>query len=203
MVDSLKFLMYSSSQVKVRSNPDMTKWSPAHYILEVLSGSCLQLQPTSSIAYDMIMCLSENGVPDEVFVELLRKTIHAEARTLEQSSEPKRADILWDFIYSSQHVTRNRLQQDVSAETRQAQEKIAAGNFEIDPISRAPVSAQEQVLGWLQSGFSSTDSFVMDRLVSLQKDLMDETVKVGSVLFSCFKQYVCANFLYRITALSH
>ncbi|CAE6358411.1 unnamed protein product, partial [Rhizoctonia solani] len=43
----------TSSQVKIQLNPNKEKWSPVHYVLDVLSGS---LTPeSSSITYEMIM----------------------------------------------------------------------------------------------------------------------------------------------------
>lgn len=179
-----------TSQVKVKLNKDKTKWSPAHYILDVLKGSFVQT--ATSITYEMIMSLSENGVPAELLVTLLRDSIRKDAQSLEPSSKPHGSHILWDSVYSSHNVLQSRLRQVISPEAQRAQgfvefdddedmepEVLASAKweFEPDPISGTPASAQEQVLGWLQAGFLPTDPFVMEKLVYLQNNLMETAVR--------------------------
>ncbi|KDN44647.1 hypothetical protein RSAG8_05412, partial [Rhizoctonia solani AG-8 WAC10335] len=176
-----------SSQVKIQLNPEKEKWSPTHYILDVLSGSLVP--ESSSITYEMIMGLWENKVPDKVLVELLKDTIERDARSMEPSSKPHGSQVLYDSVYTTHRVLQSRLRQIISLDAQRAQALIALEEEEDDegpasakweagpdPFSGQPASSQEQVLGWLQAGFAPTDSFVMEKLVYLQKKLMTEVV---------------------------
>ncbi|KAG8712265.1 hypothetical protein FRC11_000575, partial [Ceratobasidium sp. 423] len=176
-----------SSQVKIQLNPQKEKWSPIHFILDVLSGSLVP--EASSITYEMIMSLSENKVPDEVLVKLLRDTIEREARSMEPSSKPHGAQVLYDSIYATHRVLQGRLRRVISPDAHRAQALVELENDDDDegsglakweagpdPFSGQPASSQEQVLGWLQSGFAPTDRFVMEKLVYLQKKLMTAAV---------------------------
>ncbi|CAE6522319.1 unnamed protein product [Rhizoctonia solani] len=175
-----------SSQVKIQLNPDKKKWSPVHYILDVLSGSLVP--ESSSITYEMIMSLSENGVPDQVLVNLLRETIERDALSMEPSSKPHGSQVLYDSVYMTHRVLQSRLRQIISPDAHRAQallefektdDNASLAKWETgpDPFSGQPASSQEQVLGWLQAGFASTDRFVMEKLVYLQKKLMTAAVK--------------------------
>ncbi|CAE6395732.1 unnamed protein product [Rhizoctonia solani] len=179
------------SQVKIQLNPEKEKWSPVHYILDVLSGSFVP--ESSSITYEMIMSLSENKVPDQVLVKLLQDTIERDARSMEPSSKPHGSKVLYDSVYATHRVLQSRLRQIISLDAHRAQallefededdhEALASAKWEKgpDPFSGQPASSQEQVLGWLQAGFAPTDRFVMEKLVYLQKKLMTEAVNVGN-----------------------
>ncbi|KEP48177.1 RNA-dependent RNA polymerase [Rhizoctonia solani 123E] len=176
-----------SSQVKIQLNPEKEKWSPIHYILDVLSGSFIQ--ESSSITYEMIMSLSENKVPDRALAKLLRDTIERDAQSMEPSSKPHGSKVLYDSVYATHRVLQSRLRQIISLDAHRAQalielededeyEGLTSAKWEAgpDPFSGQPASSQEQVLGWLQAGFSPTDRFVMEKLVYLQKKLMTEAV---------------------------
>ncbi|CUA78390.1 Genome polyprotein [Rhizoctonia solani] len=176
-----------SSQVKVQLNSDKTKWSPVHYILDVLSGSLVP--ESSSITYEMIMSLSENNVPDSVLVKLLRDTIERDARSMEPSRKPHGSEVLYDSVYATHRVLQSRLRRVISPDAHRAQAlldfenedgdeepELAKWEAGPDPFSGQPASSQEQVLGWLQAGFAPTDRFVMEKLVYLQKKLMTEAV---------------------------
>ncbi|KAH7333690.1 RNA dependent RNA polymerase-domain-containing protein [Rhizoctonia solani] len=176
---------FRSSQVKIQLNPDKEKWSPVHYILDVLSGSLVP--ESSSITYEMIMSLSENGVSDRVLVNLLGDTIERDALSMEPSSKPHGSQVLYDSVYTTHRVLQSRLRQIISPDAHRAQALLEFENKEdnaslakwetgSDPFSGQPASSQEQVLGWLQAGFAPTDRFVMEKLVYLQKKLMTAAV---------------------------
>ncbi|KAG8719688.1 hypothetical protein FRC09_010774 [Ceratobasidium sp. 395] len=182
-----------SSQNKVKLQAKDT-WSPFHYVLDVCSGPFSQ-QP-SSITYEMILCLSARGVSDHVLIELLRKSIQGIASDHESSSRAHGSQVLWDSIYNIHRVLQNRLRQAISPEQQRAYgfvsytedgevnpEETVSAKWDVgpDPNSGTPATAQEQVLGWLQSGFSPTDPWVMEKLVYLQEKLMTAAVQVTAV----------------------
>lgn len=163
--------------------------------MDVLSGPFSQ-EP-SSITYEMIMCLSANGVPDESLGALFRESIQKDARSIEPSNKPNSSKILWDSIYNSCRVLQTRLRQVISPELQRAQgflhygdddeldpDAIASPKWDVgpDPASGTPASSQEQVLGWLQAGFAPTEPFVMEKLVYLQKKILEAALKVSLVL---------------------
>lgn len=180
--------------MKIKLNrAKMAEWSPVHYIFDILSGTTGQ-PISSSITHEMIVSLSENGVPDEVLVSMLRSSIQEVAEKLEPVPKPHGSQILWDSIYASHRVLQNKLRQVMSPEIQRAQgffdfesdediepEAIAPAKWEneADPYSGMPASSQEQVLGWLQAGFAPTDPFVMEKLCYLQKKLLSTAVEVG------------------------
>jgi hypothetical protein len=184
----------SSSQVKIQLNPNKEKWSPVHYVLDVLSGPLVP--ESASITYEMIMSLSENKVPDQVLVQLLRDTIEKDVRSMEPSSGPHGSQVLYDSVYTTHRVLQSRLRQVVSPDAHRAQALFdlendededglsAKWNSRPDPFSGQPSSSQEQILGWLQSGFAPTDRFVMEKLVYLQKKLMTAAVNVSCSSYS-------------------
>ncbi|KAG8764504.1 hypothetical protein FRC12_008067 [Ceratobasidium sp. 428] len=176
----------SQSKVKLQAKD---AWSPFHYALDVCSGPFLQ-QP-SSITYEMILCLSAGGVPDQLLIDLLRKSIETIASEHEPSSHAHGSQILWDSIYNAHRVLQNRLRQAVSPEEQRSNgfvsynedgeiipEEAATARWDVWPDlnSGAPASAQEQVLGWLQSGFSPTDPWVMEKLIYLQSKLITAAI---------------------------
>ncbi|KAG8796073.1 hypothetical protein FRC12_005343 [Ceratobasidium sp. 428] len=182
-------------QIWIRSSQNKVKlqakdvWSPFHYTLDVCSGPFLQ-QP-SSITYEMILCLSAGGVPDQLLIDLLRKGIENIASEHEPSSHAHGSQILWDSIYNAHRVLQNRLRQVTSPEEQRSNgfvsydedgeivpEEAAAARWDVWPDlnSGIPASAQEQVLGWLQSGFSPTDPWVMEKLVYLQSKLITAAI---------------------------
>ncbi|KAJ1300623.1 hypothetical protein OPQ81_002276 [Rhizoctonia solani] len=175
-----------SSQVKIKLDPEKNNWSPVHYILDVLSGSLVP--ESSSITYEMIMSLSENKVPEQVLIKLLRDTIEQEALSMEPTSKTHGSEVLYDSIYTTHRILQNRLRRVISPESHRTHdlieleseddEGVGSAKWEMwpDPFSGQPASSQEQVLGWLQSGFAPTDSFVMEKLVYLQKKLMTAAV---------------------------
>ncbi|KAG9125003.1 hypothetical protein FRC07_009387 [Ceratobasidium sp. 392] len=176
----------SQNKVKLQSKDS---WSSFHYVLDVCSGPFFQ--PSSSITYEMILCLSAQEVPDHVLVELLRKSIEGIARDHEPLHHPHGSKILWDSIYNIHRVLQNKLRQVVSPEQQRAQgfasfrdeeispeeEVSAKWDAEPDPNSGMPATTQEQVLGWLQAGFSPTDFWVVQGLVCLQKKVLDAAIK--------------------------
>ncbi|KAG8690769.1 hypothetical protein FRC08_010422 [Ceratobasidium sp. 394] len=142
----------------------------------------------------MILCLSARGVPDRLLVELLRKSIENIATDHEPPRHAHGSHVLWDSIYTTHRVLQNRLRQVISPEQQRAQgflsygddgevdpEEVISAKWEVgpDPNSGTPATAQEQILGWLQAGFSPTDPWVMEKLVYLQEKLMNAAVKVG------------------------
>ncbi|KAG8743840.1 hypothetical protein FRC10_011307 [Ceratobasidium sp. 414] len=178
-----------SSQNKVKLQRKDT-WSRFHYVLDVCSGPFFQ-QP-SSITYEMILCLSARGVPDHILIELIRKSIENIANDHEPPQHAHGSHVLWDSIYNTHRVLQNRLRQVISPEQQRAQGFFSYGeDGEIspeeaisakwdgvpDPNSGTPATAQEQILGWLQAGFSPTDPWVIEKLVYLQEKLMKAAVK--------------------------
>ncbi|KAG8721371.1 hypothetical protein FRC09_007990 [Ceratobasidium sp. 395] len=182
-------------QIWIRSSQDKVKlqakdsWSPFHYVLDVCSGPFFQ-QP-SSITYEMILCLSARGVPDYTLIELLRKSIQDIANDHEPHSHAHGSQVLWDSIYNIHRVLQNKLRHVISPEQQRAygfvsyaddeevspEENVSAKwDVRPDPNSGMPATAQEQVLGWLQSGFSPTDPWVMEKLVYLQEKLLTAAV---------------------------
>lgn len=190
---------YSYSQIKIRLDlpgqwPDPTRWSPVHRVLDVLCASFVQ-QP-SSIAFEIIINLAENGVPDKLLASLLRCSIEQAAQSLEPlpESHPYSSQILWDSVFKTQRVLSSRLRQIIPPEIQRAQGFFEFDNdrdieaeatptprweSEPDPTSGAPASAQEQVLQWLQAGFAPTDPFVMEKLVYLQQKALDAATQVS------------------------
>ncbi|KAG9083156.1 hypothetical protein FS749_006259 [Ceratobasidium sp. UAMH 11750] len=178
-----------SSQNKVKLQ-QKDRWSPFHYVLDVCSGPFFQ--HPSSITYEMILCLSARGVSDQLLVELLRKSIENIASDHEPPRHSHGSHILWDSIYNTHRVLQNRLRQVISPEHQRAQgfmsygddgeidpEEAISAKWDVgpDPNSGTPATAQEQILGWLQAGFSPTDPWVMEKLVYLQEKLMKAAVK--------------------------
>ncbi|KAG8719689.1 hypothetical protein FRC09_010775 [Ceratobasidium sp. 395] len=176
----------SQNKVKLQQN---NAWSPFHYVLDVCAGPFLQ-QP-SSITYEMILCLSAGGVPDSLLIELLRKSIQDIASEHEPSDHAHGSQVLWDSIYNAHRVLQNRLRQVTSPEQQRSNgfvsytedgeitpEEIATSKWDVwpDPSSGTPASTQEQVLGWLQSGFNPTDPWVMEKLIYLQDKLVTAAV---------------------------
>lgn len=181
-----------SSQVKIKLHREKTKWSPAHYVMDVLSGPFVQYP--SSISSDPILSLSANGVSDEILSSLLRKSIREDADIIELTDKPHSSEILWDSIYSAFHVSHNRLQQIISPELQRSQgffeydednvidlDANISSKWDVgpDPASGAPASTEEQVLGYLEAGFGLQDPFVIDKVYQLQKRLLESGLDVS------------------------
>ncbi|QRV85354.1 RNA-dependent RNA polymerase [Ceratobasidium sp. AG-Ba] len=180
-----------SSQRKVKLQ-STDKWSPFHYILDICSGPFIQ--SPSSIGYEMILCLSQDGegVPQEVFIERLQQSLKDIASVYEPSDHHHASHVLWDSVYSMHRVQQNMLRRILPPEQQRAHgflsyddedegdhDDTVSAKWDVGPDEHSgmPATSQEQVLGWLQAGFDATDPWVMEKLAYLLEKRLNAAIK--------------------------
>ncbi|KAI0370069.1 hypothetical protein BV20DRAFT_1075995 [Pilatotrama ljubarskyi] len=95
------------SQRKI--NLDFSNLHPAHRIFDLLAPPRVTLP--SRLSRLTILNLSHNGVPTEVFVELMKETLDEQVQALTQWTRPQDMQLLWATINRIGHVSAARIQQ--------------------------------------------------------------------------------------------
>jgi RNA-dependent RNA polymerase len=141
--------------------------------------------------------LEHGGVPDEVFMELMRQALTDETNSLIDWDAP--APVLWDTIYQAGGVRSSRLQiqtrgfgRVLGVAGRKFRENISADDTDIDDTesdtedtigqqSKEPFnSLYENALQLVQSGFHPQHCKILNRKLKTILDL---------VMQSCIKEY--------------
>ncbi|CDO77267.1 hypothetical protein BN946_scf184753.g17 [Trametes cinnabarina] len=95
------------SQRKIKL--DYTKLDSAHCIFDLVAPPRVILP--SRLSRLTVMNLSHNGVPKDVFAQLMKETLEEQVRELTQWSRPQDMQLLWATINRHGHVTASRIQQ--------------------------------------------------------------------------------------------
>ncbi|KAI9067175.1 hypothetical protein FKP32DRAFT_1609566 [Trametes sanguinea] len=88
---------------------DYSKLDAAHCIFDLVAPPRVILP--SRLSRLTVMNLSHNGVPKEVFVQLMQETLEKQVRELTQWTRPQDMQLLWEKINRLGHVTASRIQQ--------------------------------------------------------------------------------------------
>ncbi|KAI0701242.1 RNA dependent RNA polymerase-domain-containing protein [Cerioporus squamosus] len=102
------------SQVKIQL--DLNNLHPAHRIFDLLAPP--RVSVPSRLSRLTILNLSHNGVPVNVFVELMRDTLDAEVKALTDWSGPKAMLLLWRAVEKAGGVAMKRIMQHAQGTTR-------------------------------------------------------------------------------------
>ncbi|KAI0352282.1 hypothetical protein OH77DRAFT_1428830 [Trametes cingulata] len=95
------------SQRKI--NLDFNNLHPAHRIFDLLAPPRVTLP--SRLSRLTILNLAHNGVPTDVFVELMKETLDEQVRALTQWTRPQDMQLLWACVNRIGHVSAARIQQ--------------------------------------------------------------------------------------------
>ncbi|OSD01194.1 hypothetical protein PYCCODRAFT_1392370 [Trametes coccinea BRFM310] len=88
---------------------DHSKLDAAHCIFDLVAPPRVILP--SRLSRLTVMNLSHNGVPKDVFVQLMQETLEKQVRELTQWTRPQDMQLLWEKINRLGHVTASRIQQ--------------------------------------------------------------------------------------------
>ncbi|TFY77228.1 hypothetical protein EWM64_g6785 [Hericium alpestre] len=88
--------------------PALATLDRAHLIFDLVQQSTLNAP--SRLSMQLIVNLSHNGVPDDVFKELLRKGMEEECSALTKWNGPEAMPLLWDAVNKVGRVTGMRVQ---------------------------------------------------------------------------------------------
>ncbi|KAL7284967.1 hypothetical protein ACG7TL_000056 [Trametes sanguinea] len=88
---------------------DHSKLDAAHCIFDLVAPPRVILP--SRLSRLTVMNLSHNGVPKDVFVQLMQETLEKQVRELTQWARPQDMQLLWEKINRLGHVTASRIQQ--------------------------------------------------------------------------------------------
>ncbi|KAJ7608165.1 RNA dependent RNA polymerase-domain-containing protein [Roridomyces roridus] len=169
------------SQLKIHFQPETTGMPRVHRILDLLRASHpAQAEGRVTLSEQSIMCLSYNGVPDEVFVQLMVEGLEAAVRPLLKWCEGGEGDgtmvELWRAVNGVGNVSGARKQRIAGGRSRalgyvdrERDELVPSVEEEEDVLGAAdedgragrdlgPLSLHEQAMELIQAGFQPRKS---------------------------------------------
>ncbi|KAG0708740.1 RNA dependent RNA polymerase-domain-containing protein [Suillus ampliporus] len=184
------------SQIKIEY-PQTQELSPGHLIIDVLRSS--HMSSPSRLGAETIVNFAENGVPHQVFIDLMKEGLDAIVNSLLDWDGPDAMFRLWDSIARAGAVVSSRLAREAGGEARSRgfavkDDDIEHGDDEDDldavidiprsvawwgdEVSGCPSSLEETVMVMLDSGFTPRDCPVLaDKLRHVLKSLVDNYVR--------------------------
>ncbi|EIW86830.1 hypothetical protein CONPUDRAFT_115565 [Coniophora puteana RWD-64-598 SS2] len=182
-----------TSQIKIRY-PSGQSLASGQRTIDVLRTS--HMKTPSRLSPETIINLGENGVPHQIFVDLLKKSLDESVDPLLSWEGPKAMEQLWFNISQVGRVFAARLSREAGGEARVM--GYSAGDLEddneedldpVDPdaprsaawwadeISGCPSSLEETAMALLDSGFTPQECPVLrDKLTAVVKSTVDRHV---------------------------
>lgn len=181
------------SQIKIQPTSNYLE-IPAHRIIDILRAS--HMQSSIKISREIIINLSENGVPTLIFIDLLTQSLKDTTSSLLAWDGPDAMAQLWATVFTNSNVMSGRIARKSSWTARASGIKSYQDDVNDDDepndddsllqhstawwgdeISGCPSSLEETVLAFLDSGFHpSTNSILAARLHEVAKTAVKTSI---------------------------
>jgi RNA-dependent RNA polymerase len=181
-------ILLRPSQMKIHMlNPDRSQLT-----MDLVRGPLCSFP--AKLSAEVIVNLSHNGVPDQVFVDLMKEGLEKEVKRLTTWTGNHSMKQLFDAVFTSQGVSQSRMRlllgalarargygEDESDDALDTEEEDDEGDDPVawtpDEISGQPSSLPEAVMAFLASGFRP-DSLpvLMDKLKQILRITMEAYV---------------------------
>lgn len=180
----LKIKLYKSDDLDVSELQDL---HPAHFIFDLVAPSIVTLK--TRLNRLTVVNLAHNGVPRDVFVNLMQENLENELKPLTRWDCQYAMPLLSFYADKSSGASSSRLQQFISGAQRalghsRKREKDESPHDDYGTlVSRAlasgrPLSASEEVLHLIRAGFKPTEEpYVFEHLRTVISYILDGTIK--------------------------
>ncbi|KAG1749874.1 RNA dependent RNA polymerase-domain-containing protein [Suillus paluster] len=183
------------SQIKI-GYPEMQELSPGHLTIDVLRSS--HMRSPSRLAAETIVNFAENGVPHQVFIDLMKEGLDTIVDSLLDWDGPDAMYRLWDSVARAGAVVASRLAREAGGEARSKGFAVKGDDIEDndeddldaaidiprsiawwgDEVSGCPSSLEETVMVMLDSGFTPRDCPILaEKLRHVLKTMVDNYVR--------------------------